>query len=203
MSFPEYLFLKLFGAAIASASMVSGSGLWNQSANGYDDEVLRALPIRKQQLCSFEEMDQPPSKLLDPYKRNWPLFDGIPWFPAVGDGACDNIGSGCTTSDTFALMVGTSGAMRTVLQRDTIEIPDGLWCYRVDRKRYVLGGALSNGGSVYAWMRRTLALPSEAESEAALETSKPGSHGLEVVPIFWGARSPYWRSELRRPTTGK
>ncbi len=202
MSLPEYLFLKLFGVAIASTSMVSGSGLWSQSANDYDDEVLEALPIRKQQLCPIEEMDEPPSKLLDPYSRNWPLFDGIPWFPAVGDGACDNIGSGCTTSDIFALMVGTSGAMRTVLQRDKIEIPDGLWCYRVDRKRYVLGGALSNGGSVYAWMRRTLALPSEAESEAALEASTPGSHGLQLLPFFSGERSPYWRADLRAAIIG-
>jgi gluconokinase len=182
--------------------MVSGSGLWNQSVNDYDDEMLGALPISKQQLCPIEEMDEPPSKLLDPYNRNWPLFDGIPWFPAVGDGACDNAGSGCTTSDIFALMVGTSGAMRTVLQRDTIEIPDGLWCYRVDRKRYVLGGALSNGGSVYSWMRQTLALPSEAESEAALEASKPGSHGLELLPFFSGERSPYWRADLRAAITG-
>ena len=27
----------------------------------------------------------------------WPALAGVPWFPALGDGACSNIGSGCTT----------------------------------------------------------------------------------------------------------
>src|SRR5208337_2833680 len=91
---------------------------------------------------------------------------------------------------------------RAVLERDQIQIPEGLWCYRVDRKRFILGGALSNGGNVYAWMRRTLALPSEAESEAALEKSTPGSHRLEMLPFFAGERSPYWRAELRAAIIG-
>ncbi len=202
MSFGEYLFLKLFGTPTASTSMVSGSGLWNQAANAYDEEVLGALPIQARQLCAPDDMDKPQTKLADSYRQKWPLFDGIPWFPAAGDGACDNIGSGCTTADIFSLMVGTSGAMRAILERDQIGIPDGLWCYRVDRKRFILGGALSNGGNVYAWMRRTLALPSEAESEAALEKSTPGSHGLEVLPFFAGERSPYWRADLRAAITG-
>ncbi len=202
MSFGEYLFLQLFGTPTASTSMASGSGLWNQAANDYDDEVVRALPIEKKQLCPPEAMDAPALKLVADYREKWPLFDGIPWFPALGDGACDNVGSGCATADIFSLMVGTSGAMRAVLERDKVDIPDGLWCYRVDRKRYVLGGALSNGGSVYAWMRRTLALPSEAESEAALEAGKPGSHGLLLLPFFAGERSPYWRADLRAAIAG-
>ncbi len=202
MSFGEYLFLQLFGMLTASTSMVSGSGLWNQAANAYDEPVLGALPIQTRQLCAPDDMDKPQTKLVDSYRQKWPLFDGISWFPAAGDGACDNIGSGCTTVDAFSLMVGTSGAMRAILERDEIQIPDGLWCYRVDRKRFILGGALSNGGNVYAWMRRTLALPSEAESEAALEKSTPGSHGLELLPFFAGERSPYWRADLRAAITG-
>ena len=116
MSFGEYLFLKVFGAAIASTSMVSASGLWNQSKNDYDDEVLSA---------------------------------------------CNNIGSGAIAGGVFSLMVGTSGAMRAVAPAGSMEIPGGLWCYRVDRGRSVLGGSLSNGGEVYAWMRRVLALPDD------------------------------------------
>lgn len=202
ISFGEYLFLKLFGEPVASTSMASGSGLWNQQANDYDQEVLAALPIHRDQLCAPDAMDLARQKLLDPYRTQWPLFDGIPWFPAVGDGACNNIGSGCTTVHEYSLMVGTSGAMRAIVESPTIKIPDGLWCYRVDRKRFVLGGALSNGGDVYAWLRRTLLLPSAPEIEAALLNAKPGSHGLTLLPFFAGERSPYWRSDLRAVFSG-
>lgn len=31
-------------------------------------------------------------------------------------------------------------------------MPFGLWCYRIDRHRLLLGGALTDGGSVIKWL---------------------------------------------------
>jgi gluconokinase len=206
ISFGEYLFLKLFGVAAASTSMLSATGLWNQAANDYDDEVLAALPVNRLHLCPAGEIDHPPSKLRDPYWTRLSAFNGIPWFPALGDGACDSVGSGCVTPDRFALMVGTSGALRAVSKpaasQPPVDLPYGLWCYRVDRSRFVLGGSLSNGGEVYDWMHRTLALPDSAETEKQLEAMVPGTHGLLLLPFLAGERSPYWRSDLRAAITG-
>jgi len=205
MSFGEYLFLKLFGRAVASTSMVSGSGLWNQHANDYDAEILGALPIDRTQLSAPGDMDQPQTELRSAYKSDWPGLAGTPWYPAVGDGAANNIGSGCHAPDRFALMVGTSGAMRAVIESERVEIPPGLWGYRVDRKRYVVGGALSNGGLVFQWMKRTLALPSGEDDEVIeqkLAAMAPGSHGLVILPLFAGERSTQWRAEARAAITG-
>ncbi|HLI35437.1 MAG TPA: gluconokinase [Terriglobia bacterium] len=202
MSFGEYLFLKFFGKAVASVSMVSGSGLWNQHENQYDSEILDALPVDIHQLSPVQEMDQPLSDLRPEYKPQWPTLSGVPWFPALGDGACNNIGSDCDSPERFALMVGTSGALRAVSESSKLEIPDGLWCYRVDRKRYLFGGALSNGGEVYAWMKRTLALPEEEKIESELAAMKPGSHLLTVLPFFAGERSTHWRADARATITG-
>ena len=202
ISFGEYFFLKLFGKAIASTSMVSGSGLWNQNQNDYDAEILSVLPIERAQLCPADEMDQPMSELGAEYRRIWPQFAGMPWFPALGDGACDNIGSGCLTPDRFALMVGTSGAMRAVCESESQRIPAGLFCYRVDRRRFVLGGALTNGGEVYHWMKRTLSLPDDAEIESQLAKMQPGAHGLTVLPLFAGERSTKWRADARAAISG-
>jgi gluconokinase len=202
MSFGEYLFLKLFGRAVGSVSMVSGSGLWNQNENRYDEEILQSLPIDRGQLSAPETMDQPQSRLRAVWKSRLPLFEAVPWYPALGDGACNNIGSGCQTPERFALMVGTSGALRAVCDASRVEIPEGLWCYRVDRRRPILGGALSNGGEVYSWMRRTLALPSAKEIERQLAALPPGSHGLTVLPLLAGERSPHWRADTRAVIAG-
>lgn len=202
ISFGEFLLLKLFGTAVSSTSMVSGSGLWKQAENDYDEQILLSLPIRREQLCPPTRMDEPVSELKEEYRSRFPLFDGVPWYPALGDGACNNVGSGCTRSNIFSLMVGTSGAMRAVISEQHFELPDGLWCYRVDRKRYIMGGALSNGGEVYAWMRRVLNLPAEAETERLLQEMDPGAHGLVLLPFFAGERSPYWRADLRAAVTG-
>lgn len=202
MSFGEYLFLFLLGEAAGSVSMVSGSGLWDQNKNVYDHELLRALPVDPGQFCPPEIMDEPVSGLRVEYKSRWPLLDGVPWYPALGDGACNNLGSDCDSPERFALMVGTSGAMRAVYENDSVEIPAGLWCYRLDRRRFVLGGALSNGGEVYAWMKRTLVLPPEEEIEGQLAALEPGSHGLTVLPLLAGERSPHWRADARAVIAG-
>lgn len=202
MSFGEYLLLKTHGRAIASTSMMSATGLWNQNGANYDDATLQLLPVRREQLCPVEDLDQPQERLVSNYAKRWPLFDAIPWYPAVGDGAANNIGSGCTTPDRFALMVGTSGAMRAVTERDHVEIPEGVWCYRVDSKRFVLGGALSNGGFVYDKMRRLLRLPSPKKLEALLDVMEPGAHKLTVLPFFNGERSTKWNANARAAFMG-
>jgi gluconokinase len=200
MSFPEYLFSRLFGHARASTSMASATGLWSQRAHDYDEEMLVVTGVRREQLATPADMDLFERDLVPEFRREWPGFGGTAWFPLLGDGAADNLGSGCLNAKTFSLMVGTTGAMRAVVEDAPQSIAPGLWCYRVDRKRYLIGGALSNGGEVYAWMKRTLALPRDIE--AKLDTAKPGSHGLVVLPFFSGERTPYWRGDLRASLTG-
>lgn len=198
MSAGEFLFLKLAGRAAASTSMVSATGLWDQNRNEYDAEMIAALPVSIEQFAAAGNLDEPVTG-----ECRWPEICGIPWFSALGDGACDNLGSGCVARDCFALMVGTSGAMRAIVPADRIEIPDGLFCYRLDRKRFVLGGALSNGGSVFAWMKRTLCLPPDnSEIERQLAALPPAAHGLAVLPLFAGERSTGWRYDARAAITG-
>ena len=200
LSFPEYLFEKLFGHASASTSMVSATGLWDQNKSDYDPETLAALPIRREQLADPASLDQPEDLLLPEYRALWPAFAKARWFPALGDGACNNLGSGCVSPDRASLMVGTTGAMRLVSDAPQSKVSAGLWRYRVDKTRFVTGGALSNGGDVYAWMKRNLALPKDVE--ARLETAVPGTHGLTMLPFFSGERTPYWRADLRAAITG-
>ncbi len=114
LSFPEYLFEKLFGEARVSTSMASATGLWNQKGNNYDYAALAALPIRREQLADPSLMDRPLHNLREEYAAMWPAYTGIPWFPAIGDGAANHIGSGCLRRDQFSLMVGTTGAMRAL-----------------------------------------------------------------------------------------
>jgi gluconokinase len=66
----------------------------------------------------------------------------------------------------------------------------------------VFGGAISNGGEVFAWMQRTLDLATGLELENQLAEIEPGSHGLTVLPFFAGERAPYWRADLRATISG-
>ena len=93
----------------------------------------------------------------------------MPWFPALGDGACSNVGGGGVNARRVAVMVGTSGAMRVLCPRSKPEPPDGLWTYLLDAERFLLGGALSNGGSLYTWLANSLRVGRRDRLEEQLE----------------------------------
>ena len=196
----DYFYERFFGRTHVGTSMASATGLFDQNLRRWDGEVIEALPVEQTQLSPIS--DEPLRGLQDEWVRRWPALLDVPWFPAAGDGACSNVGSGCTRSDRLALMVGTSGAMRVLWKADSVEIPDGPWCYRADHKRFVMGGALSDGGNLVAWLRETLRLPEPEDTERLLAEMEPGAHGLTFLPLLAGERGPGWADEANGTVAG-
>src|SRR5262249_22508837 len=156
--------------------------LLDRHALTWDAPLLEHLGLTPAQFSPLADVDAPLRGLQHrTYAERWPALRDVPWFPAIGDGAAANVGSGATSQDRMALTVGTTGALRVV--RPTVpEVPAGLWCYRVDRRRALLGGATSEGGNVYAWLRETLNLGAPNAIEQALAAQLPDGHGLTVLP---------------------
>jgi gluconokinase len=201
LSFAEFMTLTLFGSPVCSISMASGSGLLDQHRCTWDEEVLEAIPLDPKALSPLN--DQPRRGLRPLYARRWPALAKAAWFPGWGDGATSNVGCGCVTRKDVAMMVGTSGAMRVVWQPRRLTIPPRLWCYRVDARRVVMGGALSNGGNLLEWLRNTLRLPEDhAELERAVAQREPDGHGLTFLPFLAGERSTGWHSEATATISG-
>jgi gluconokinase len=202
MSFGEYLGLRLFGELRTSVSMASGTGLFDQWTRRWDAPILEALSLEPERLGPIVDLDRPFRGLRPEFARRWPALAKVPWLPALGDGACSNVGAGCTRRTQAALMVGTSGAMRVCLTAESVTIPDGLWCYRVDGRRLLLGGSLANGGSLYAWLTETLRLPAAEEAERAVAAMAPDAHGLTMLPFLAGERSLGWVADARAAIVG-
>jgi gluconokinase len=202
LSFGEYLFLKLFGQPLASLSMASATGLFNQDACTWDEQVLAALPVSAEQLGTLVDADKPATGLKASYAKRWPELKNVPWYPALGDGACSNVGSNCSSDRRFALMIGTSGALRVLWKANGVPPPDGLWRYRLDREHIIVGGALSNGGSLMRWLQDTLALGKRKQSLEAVAQAKADGHGLTVLPFLDGERSPDYRADARGAIVG-
>ena len=87
-------------------------------------------------------------------------------------------------------MIGTSGAMRVAFRGDVPEkIPGGLWCYRIDRKRVITGGALSDGGGLYGWLKENFRLRDDDDkTEKEIDKREPDTHGLTFLPFLAGER---------------
>lgn len=189
MAFSDYLALKFFGTAITSVSMASGSGVFDIRKCEWDAEFLNFLQIAPEKLPRLAA-DDDSFALNDSYADRWRSLRKVKWFPAIGDGAANNVGAGCVTSGRAALMIGTSGAMRILSAGAVPErIPAGLFCYRLDRKRFLIGGALSDGGGLYAWLKDVLRLGGDESIEEEIARSEPDAHGLTFLPFLAGERS--------------
>jgi gluconokinase len=106
-------------------------------------------------------------------------------------------------SDRIALTIGTSGAMRIIVD-DVQDAPVSprLWRYRLDRHSVVIGGALSNGGNILSWLTE-LAHEQDVDAlEAAAGALSPDGHGLTVLPLLAGERSPSWDDRFGGTITG-
>jgi len=193
-SFGEYLELELFGEASTSLSMASATGLLDQASARWDREALAAAEFDEARLFPLRDWAEARRGLRAPWAMRWPALRGVDWFPAVGDGAASNVGSDCIDPSRIALNVGTSAALRVVTTAPPVP-PRGLWCYRLDRRRALLGGATSEGGNVYAWCRQMLKLPGDDQLEAALAALPAADHGLTVLPHWAGERAPGWRGD--------
>lgn len=198
--YADYLFWRLCGQFVTSISMASGTGLLNQHSVTWHGPLLEHLGLNPTRLPRLVDRDHADLRLTPDFASRWPALAGIPWFPAVGDGAASNVGSGCTGQERIALSVGTSGVMRLLVKADEFTIPARLWCYRLDCRRFVVGGALSNAGNVMSWLKSTLAVP--ADVGAHLVAGGPGTRGLTVLPYFAGERTPEWNPFARGAIAG-
>jgi gluconokinase len=195
MSLPEYLWLRLTGEHVADVSIAAGSGLLHQAELAWDREVLEACGVTPGQLARVatgHEAGSVPGHGVTGAAR-WPQLRRATWRMPVGDGACATVGSGCHDRTGLALSIGTSAALRVVTHGGWMAPAPGLWGYRLDQERTVLGGAISNGGLMRAWLERTLRLPAHGvELDALLAARVPGAHGMSVLPFLAGERSPHW-----------
>lgn len=202
MSFAEYFLLRCFGERACSLSMASGTGLLNLNECVWDREMLAALPITEGQLSPLYDLDRPLTGLAPEYATRWPALARVPWYLSIGDGAASNLGSGGVDGGRIAVNAGTSTAMRLVLRADAVNVPEGLWAYRVDGRHFVVGGAESNGGNVWAWLKERMRVDDDDASARAIAAVPPDGHGLTVLPFLAGERSPGYNAAVRGAVSG-
>lgn len=201
----DYVLGRLFERAdiAVSYSAASWTGLLNRRTFDWDEDWLTALGLPREALPPLAGPEVMYRGLAGAWAQRWPALRAAPWFPPIGDGAAANVGSGCIGPGQIALTIGTTGAMRTIRPAEDVRpVPRGLWEYRVDRHRALLGGALSEGGNLLAWLRAALRLPDEAALEAQLAERAPDEHGLTVLPFIAGERSPGWAGDASASVVG-
>jgi gluconokinase len=94
-------------------------------------------------------------------------------------------------------MIGTSGALRVLYGTERPQPRPGLFLYRVDERRVVEGGALSDGGNLHAWLNQVL-----SSTDGSLLERGPDEHGLTFLPFLGGERATGWDPDATGAVSG-
>lgn len=200
----EYLIFRLTGKLIIDTTMAAGTGMLNLKTLTWDQELLDTLNVKQEQLPEIAQ----PTEIVAPIKEEYVQKLGIDSDTKIvlgaSDGYLSTIGVNVIDSDHFALNVGTSGAVRTIVDQPKIDQNASYFCYPVDKKHYLLGGPVNNGGIVFNWAQQTLFDAGETPQDYldVAQSAPAGSRNLIFLPYLGGERAPIWDANARGSFVG-
>lgn len=213
VSIKEYVFYQLFGQYVVDHSIASATGLLNLQLLDWDPEAIALAGISTQQLSTLVPTTQVLRGMKPCYAGAMGLPPNLPVVIGASDGVLASLGTGAISPGVVAATVGTSGAIRTVVDRPQTDPQGVLFCYALTEKHWVIGGAVNNGGIALRWVRDQLA---NAETDKArllgldpydmltaiAATVAPGADGLIFHPYLAGERSPLWDAHAKASFIG-
>lgn len=208
ISIKEYVLAKLFHEYVVDYSIASATGMLNLNDLDWDQEALQIAGISGDQLSKLVPTTYQLEGLNTAYAEEMGLKASTPFIVGASDGVLSNLGVNAIEPGVVAATIGTSGAIRTVVDRPVTDPKGRIFCYALTDKHWVIGGAVNNGGMLFRWVKDEFA-SSEIETAKRLgvdpydvltkiaEQVRPGADGLIFHPYMTGERAPLWNSSAR------
>lgn len=208
ISIKEYVFAKLFGEYIVDHSIASATGMLNLEKLDWDAEALEIAGITADRLSKLVPTTHIMQGLPPGMAEQLALLSDTPFVVGASDGVLSNLGVGAIQPGVVAATIGTSGAIRTVVNRPVTDPKGRIFCYALTEQHWVIGGPVNNGGMLFRWVRDEFAA-SEVETAKRLgidpydvltriaEGVPAGSDGLLFHPYLTGERAPLWNPDAR------
>ncbi|MCC3371706.1 gluconokinase [Cohnella sp. REN36] len=208
VSIKEYVLAKLFGKFVVDHSIASCTGLLNLNTLQWDEEALGLAGLTPDKLSELVPTTHKLTGLNAAYAEEMGLAPSTPFVVGASDGVLSNLGVDAIDPGIVAVTIGTSGAIRTVIDKPVTDPKGRYFCYALTERHWVIGGPVNNGGVIFRWVRDEFAAP-EVETAKRLgisaydvltriaERVRPGSEGLLFHPYLTGERAPLWNPDAR------
>lgn len=186
---------RLCGKPLESFSVASGTGLLDLRRNRWYAPLAEHLRFDPEPVSTTGTAD--PLRLSGSFARRFPALRDTPLFPAIGDGAASNLGSGAVYPGVAAINYGTSAAARVLHSGPYKPVPFGLFCYGLEPGRWLIGGATSNAGNAHHWASGIFQGGDDARSlEAEYRKHQRPDASLIALASLHAERAPSWREEV-------
>ncbi|MEK3988819.1 MULTISPECIES: gluconokinase [Robertmurraya] len=204
----EYVFKKLFDQYVVDYSLASAMGMMNLQTLDWDEEALSIAGVTRDQLSQLVPTTQVFSDIHPDFAKQMGLDTKTPFVIGASDGVLSNLGVNAIRKGEIAVTIGTSGAIRTIIEKPQTDEKGRIFCYALTENHWVIGGPVNNGGMILRWIRDEFA-SSEIETAKRLgidpyevltkiaERVRPGADGLLFHPYLAGERAPLWNPDVR------
>ena len=208
ISIKEYVLYRWFQQYVVDYSIANATGLFNMKALDWDQEALMLAGVTADNLSQIVSPTHRLTGMNAEVANAIGISAEVPVIVGSSDGVLANLGVGAIAADTVAITVGTSGAVRAMVDQPLTDKKERLFCYALSEDRWLVGGAINNGGIVLRWVRDNLA-DSEVATAKLLKkdaynilteiaaTVPAGAEGLIFHPFLTGERSPIWDADAR------
>lgn len=204
----EYIFKKLFNQYVVDYSLASCMGMMDLNKLDWDEEALDIAGITRHHLSELVPTTKPFTNCDPLLAKELGIDPETPFVIGASDGVLSNLGVNAIRKGEIAVTIGTSGAIRTIIDKPQTDKKGRIFCYALTENHWVIGGPVNNGGMVLRWIRDEFA-SSEIETAKRLgidpyevltkiaERVKPGANGLLFHPYLAGERAPLWNPDVR------
>lgn len=202
----EYILYQLTGEYKIDYSLASATGLFNIHDLHWDEDILNLVGIKEDTLSEPVDVDYRWHAIKKKYAKELSIDSETDLVIGASDGCLSNLGVGAMEPGETAITIGTSGAIRMVTDEIVLDPEGRTFCYYLSKNRWVIGGAVNNGGNVLGWLTSifysgvnqftdTKKKSSLEELNLLAERVKPGADGLLFLPYLNGERAPIWESQ--------
>jgi len=196
----DWLVWKLCGRWATDYAMASATGLLNIHDLSWDESTMALAGVCAEQLPDVMVPWSVVGKIDAKASDLTGLPVDLPVVLGTSDGAAANLGAGAGEANETVITVGTSGAVRHMVNQPRLDPEHRTWCYAMWPNHWLAGGAINNGGLAVKWLAQRFyevdywrdALPQIVKD---VQTIEPGSDGLMLLPYFAGERSPHYRTD--------
>ena len=204
----EYIFKKFFDQYVVDHSLASCMGMMNLKTLDWDDEALKIAGVTRDHLSELVPTTKRFNNCNPVLAKQMGIDPETPFVIGASDGVLSNLGVNAIRKGEIAVTIGTSGAIRTIIDQPQIDEKGRIFCYALTEKHWVIGGPVNNGGMVLRWIRDEFA-SAEVETAKRLgidpyevltkiaERVRPGADGLLFHPYLAGERAPLWNPDVR------
>ena len=195
----ELLIYKLTNEFVMDYSLASSTGLLNIHTMAWDQQALSVTEITEAMLPKLVDVTYQLKINSLSFSEKTKLSSLTEIVIGASDGCLANLGSGALLPGETTLSIGTSGAIRMTVEEPLLDPLGRTFCYYLCPGKWIIGGAVNNGGNILTWLNQLILSDKESIYERikpALQMISTETKGLFFIPHLHGERAPYWDGRL-------